>query len=216
MSAAGGGRRRGIAAFEQLPDEKRRRILEAAIQEFAEYGFDYASTNRITSSAGIGKGMLFHYFGSKRELFLYSFRFAYEEYNRFFYTAARDLPNELFARAATWQEIKLDYYRRMPMAGRFLSNGFLGSRGELRATLEEIRDRDYAEKIAYFTEGAELAELRSGVSARRAVELVVAASEGIESLLIRRYWSPDEPFPEEGLRREFREYLELIKYGIYR
>ena len=52
--------------------------------EFARYGYEQASTNRIVQAAGIGKGMLFHYFKSKLDLFRYlvdySLRYVRERY----------------------------------------------------------------------------------------------------------------------------------------
>jgi AcrR family transcriptional regulator len=52
--------------------------------EFAEKGFKRASTNAIVRQAGIGKGMLFYYFGSKEELFdflcEYTLEFARNKY----------------------------------------------------------------------------------------------------------------------------------------
>jgi len=56
-------------AFQVLPVEKQKAILEAAAAEFAEHGFKGASTNRIVQTAQIGKGMLFYYFGSKLTLY---------------------------------------------------------------------------------------------------------------------------------------------------
>jgi len=56
-------------AFMVLPREKQKSILDAAAIEFAEHGYQKASTNRIVEAAGIGKGMLFYYFGSKLELY---------------------------------------------------------------------------------------------------------------------------------------------------
>ncbi|MCL2562802.1 MAG: TetR/AcrR family transcriptional regulator [Oscillospiraceae bacterium] len=56
-------------AFLALPEEKQKAILDAAAAEFADYGYDQASTNRIVAAAGIGKGMLFYYFGCKQELY---------------------------------------------------------------------------------------------------------------------------------------------------
>ena len=56
-------------AFAALPLEKQREILDAAATEFAEHGYQGASTNRIVQAAQIGKGMLFYYFGSKLELY---------------------------------------------------------------------------------------------------------------------------------------------------
>lgn len=49
--------------------EKRDRIINAAITEFAAYPFDKASTNEIVKNAGISKGLIFHYFGSKEGLY---------------------------------------------------------------------------------------------------------------------------------------------------
>ena len=54
-----------------LDFEKRKIILDAALEEFADYSYEYASTNRIVKKANIGKGMLFYYFISKKELFNY-------------------------------------------------------------------------------------------------------------------------------------------------
>lgn len=56
-------------AFTALSKEKQTAILHAAAAEFAEHGYKQASTNRIVQAAGIGKGMLFYYFGSKLDLY---------------------------------------------------------------------------------------------------------------------------------------------------
>ena len=46
------------------------------IRLFAEYGYDATSTDQIVQEAGISKGILFHYFGSKKNLYLYIVRYA--------------------------------------------------------------------------------------------------------------------------------------------
>jgi AcrR family transcriptional regulator len=59
----------GFDAFHSLAPERQKRIIEAALKEFADKGFKKASTNTIAAEAQVGKGMLFYYFGSKEELF---------------------------------------------------------------------------------------------------------------------------------------------------
>ncbi|MDX5593412.1 TetR/AcrR family transcriptional regulator [Pseudovibrio sp. SPO723] len=49
--------------------ETRRKILEAARDEFASAGFEGARVDRIAESAGVNKNMLYHYFGNKDALF---------------------------------------------------------------------------------------------------------------------------------------------------
>lgn len=48
----------------------RRRILDAARDEFARYGKAGARVDRIASTAGINKAMLYYHFGSKEDLYL--------------------------------------------------------------------------------------------------------------------------------------------------
>lgn len=50
------------------PGLARRRILEAAVGEFAARGFAGARVDRIARAAGLNKRMLYHYFGDKRGL----------------------------------------------------------------------------------------------------------------------------------------------------
>jgi AcrR family transcriptional regulator len=57
--------------FFNLPDEKRNIIINAAIDEFAEYGLESASTNRIVANSGISKGSFYQYFEDKQEVFMY-------------------------------------------------------------------------------------------------------------------------------------------------
>lgn len=52
-----------------LDQDKRNRIINAAIEEFASFPYDKASTNNIVKKAGISKGLLFHYFDSKQAMY---------------------------------------------------------------------------------------------------------------------------------------------------
>jgi AcrR family transcriptional regulator len=50
-------------------DERRRQLLAASAQIFTERRYDAVSMNDIAAAAGISKGLLYHYFTNKRELF---------------------------------------------------------------------------------------------------------------------------------------------------
>jgi len=58
-----------LPRFENLPPERRRAILEAAADEFAEHGFEGASFNRIIASAKISKGAMYYYFADKADAY---------------------------------------------------------------------------------------------------------------------------------------------------
>ena len=51
------------------PEETRREILDAAIQEFASEGVAGARTDSIALGAGVNKALLYYYFGDKEALY---------------------------------------------------------------------------------------------------------------------------------------------------
>ena len=61
--------------FWGLKKEKQDRMINAALRVFSQYGYRHASTDEIVREAGISKGLLFHYFESKKGL--YSFLYDY-------------------------------------------------------------------------------------------------------------------------------------------
>jgi len=52
----------------RMVSETRRKILEAAAAEFAEYGYEKANVNRIAEAAGYAIGTVYNYFATKKEL----------------------------------------------------------------------------------------------------------------------------------------------------
>src|SRR3954471_25092214 len=51
-------------------DERRRQLLEAGARVFTERSYEDASMADVAREAGISKGLLYHYFPSKRDLFV--------------------------------------------------------------------------------------------------------------------------------------------------
>lgn len=57
--------------FDRLDQDKKLRVLRAAIEEFATCGYEAANINKIAKNAHISVGSLYKYFASKESLFLY-------------------------------------------------------------------------------------------------------------------------------------------------
>lgn len=58
-----------FSRFERLAKEKRERLLDEAAREFAAYGFEQSSLNRILEQANMSKGAAYYYFEDKADLF---------------------------------------------------------------------------------------------------------------------------------------------------
>lgn len=65
-------------AFERISDEKRQRVIEAAVEEFSEKGFSGSNINVISEKAGISIGSMYKYFQSKENLFMAVIDYGYQ------------------------------------------------------------------------------------------------------------------------------------------
>lgn len=123
--------------FFDLKKEKQDRMINGALKIFALNGYQKASTDDIVKEAGISKGLLFHYFGSKAGLYIfvyeYSARYMAMELQRAIGLRERDL----FLLFVQIEEAKNVLLRNYPYMQKFL----LSSREGLDiAILEEIKD----------------------------------------------------------------------------
>ena len=57
-------------AFERASDERKQKILEVGIEEFASKGYENANINVIAKNAGISIGLMYKYFSTKEDLFV--------------------------------------------------------------------------------------------------------------------------------------------------
>jgi AcrR family transcriptional regulator len=70
--------------FLNLPEEKRQVIVNAAVDEFADYGFEGSSINRIVANSGISKGSFYQYFEDKMDVFRHLMDLLADEKTMFF------------------------------------------------------------------------------------------------------------------------------------
>lgn len=61
--------------FQELPEEKQLRIINAAMEVFSQNDYKRASTDDIAAKAGISKGSLFYYFKNKKSLYVYLYNY---------------------------------------------------------------------------------------------------------------------------------------------
>ena len=106
-----------------MEPEKRDRVINAAMTEFSK-GFKNASTDAIVREAGISKGLIFHYFGTKEKLFefilCYSFDIMAAEYFGLMNFEQRDILERI------WQMtlLKMDLSYKYPALFDFIAAAY--------------------------------------------------------------------------------------------
>ena len=82
--------------FFNLPEEKRRRIMDAVWAEFTTVSYMEASINRIIQNAGISRGSFYQYFSGKTDLFSHVLNSIYEKGKQMFLAQLTAHTNDLF------------------------------------------------------------------------------------------------------------------------
>lgn len=117
-------------------DERRSRLLALGLRIFNDRAYDEISIDDIAAAAGISKGLLYHYFSSKKEFYVETVRSAAAE------MIARteppeDLPPE--GRLQHALDAYLDYVEKNSKAFLTLMRSGVGVDDEVSAVMEQTR-----------------------------------------------------------------------------
>src|SRR5215467_13537776 len=127
----------------------RRRLIAAAIEEFAEYGLAGGRVDRIAAAAQANKAQIYHYFGSKDALFDAAFEAVVTG-------IIADVPPEAGDLAA-YAGLLFDSYERRPEVRRMAAWRRL-ERGDSHPPLELIAQSNHA-TIHAITEAQEAGKI---------------------------------------------------------
>ncbi len=211
-------KRSGLQLFEKISPNDRDRILFACLDEFGSSGYEQASTNQMVEKAGIPKGTLFFYFGSKQELFLYLVDYCVQRYIDYFEQEIIHLPDDIFERLFFIGQIKIRFALAEPRIYQMFFKAFIQFPPELKEPLLE-RTRRYTEASTQVMQmNVDRSKFRKYVSVGEIMELVGFLQEG----LLRKYQGDLKEHSAEDvltmmdqITHEFERNIRLIKYGVY-
>ena len=129
------------STFFNLPEPKRQRFLAACAEEFAAYGYELASTNRIVAKLDIAKGTFFKYAASKEDVFLYLVEDTLAQLGRLQATPDTFSSADILVRAQELFERQMQYALREPDRYRLVLRAYLETGSAIYPRLAELRDR---------------------------------------------------------------------------
>ncbi|MBL4930552.1 TetR/AcrR family transcriptional regulator [Clostridium paridis] len=165
--------------FDKLNDDKKNKIIQAAIREFADKGYMAASTNNIVKEADISKGALFNYFDNKKNLYLYVTDYAIEYYLNYMMDKIKINNPDIFQRILEWQELKISISTENPIVYKFFASVFINTPEELKSDIDERykRLKEYSEKLTL--KDIDLSLFRDDIDKQKALEIIAMALNGI-------------------------------------
>lgn len=136
-------------------DARRAQLLEVGRKTFAERTYDEVSIDDLARSAGISKGLLYHYFPTKRDLYVAGLRATADELlTKTVAAAAPHLPPLERIRAGL--DAYLDFVIAHARPFSALLRGGIGSDPEVVGVIESTRTA-YVERLLTDTESTPLA-----------------------------------------------------------
>ena len=145
--------------FWRIDREKRERVINAAVSEFAKNGFQNANVNKIAEAAGISVGSLYKYFPTKENLFRCIIEISTKEIETAIYSVVNgDAPfmDKVEALIAQAQRYSREEPLLIRLYGVFTAEGNSELAGALSDKLESISANAYRSLIARAQEAGEV------------------------------------------------------------
>lgn len=160
--------------FFNLPEDKRKKVTEAALNEFASRPYGKASLSKIVANAGISKGSMYQYFEDKKDLFLYLVDLAFKEKLAYIEQEV-DHTGEFFTVFEQSMLAGTRFNIERPKLSRIIAN-LMESSGE--DILQEIYDKAQPMVIDYYEkqleQGKARGEIRADIDSRLIAHILYA------------------------------------------
>ena len=200
---------------ERNPEATKRDILQAAREEFVEFGYDGARVDRISERAGANKRLLYHYVGNKDALYARVLFDAYKQIREGERALQIDElpPAEAMAKLVGFT---FDHFRANPWFIRLLATenilraSFVRDMPDLKALhsplIEQIRD--------LLERGETAGVFRSGVDPVQLYVTIAGLSYFYFSNLHTLSVVFDRPFGDDGVMAERRAHAISVVVGF--
>lgn len=195
-------------------ERSKNEIIEAAFEEFAEKGYD-ATTMEGICSHGISKGMLYHYFSNKDELFMACLRVVFGGLERYVAEQKQEISIEpAFEAIKSYYMLRESYFKLYPRQKPLFENAVLRPPKKLLEDISELRDPIRKLNRSFMKEVISKGSLREGVD----MEHIASYLQIIEVLfwdMVSRFHAGAEDDGTTMLLKA-EKLLDMLLFGVLR
>jgi len=199
-----------------MDPEKRERVINAAMKEFSK-GFKTACTDTIVREAGISKGLLFHYFGTKDGLYNFITKTACEiVYNE--YLVLIDV-NQMDIIEKVWQMtlLKMDLSYKHPAVFDFLAKAYIEMQENPDSEIAEYFAKTRSVAIDKVLENIDTSLFKDGVDPKKAANIVLWTLNGYSASQIDANMGMEDYQNEyERYLKDMKEYIDILRATLYK
>lgn len=189
----------------------RQKILEYATQEFAQKGYGLSSVNTICNTGGISKGILYHYFKDKDELYLACLKNCFERLTADLRKEATDIRGSADECLERYFNTRLVFFEKNPLLCPLFCEAVISPPAHLKDAVREIRADFDALNVCVLTNLLEKVPLRPDIT----VDEVVKIFRLYQDFINARYQMGN--LEEDGWKQHeqiCRRSLHILLYGV--
>ena len=198
--------------FFSLPEARQDLIRNSAMLEFGDNTFKKTSADSIAKRAGVSKGLLFHYFKDKRELYLYLFHYALEVCIKKYMMITYDFgETDFFLALEMGQKVKMDMVRRCPGLFRFVMRAYYERDSLLSPHLRKGLNSLLESTSRDFLARMDLYKFKEDIDPWEVIRLLTLTAEGMMART-----GADTAEEIETLFQEYKKYADMLKRQFYK
>lgn len=125
---------------EEKNQQTKRRIMDSALAEFSKQGYGASSVNAICAAQDISKGIIYHYFSTKDDLFLACVEECFESLTKYLKETARSFSGKGQEQLEAYFAARTNFFKKNPVYQQIFCEAVISPPAHLR---EEIRSRKH-------------------------------------------------------------------------
>ena len=196
--------------------KSKEKILQAAITEFSASGYDKVTMENICTRHGISKGMMYHYYSGKDDLFLLCVQNMYQMMQQYLEENMAELEKKdaLHALKEFWM-LRESFFGEHPPFKNIFENALLRTPPHLFEKIEEIRGPIEALNRQFLHRTIGKIELRENLK-KENVSIYLEAMESVFWKLVEQYRREQRISDVHSLMEAAGELWDMALLGVVR
>lgn len=196
---------------EEKNQQTRRRILDGAVAEFSQQGYLAGSMNAICARQGISKGIIYHYFRTKDDLFLACVDECFAALTEYMESAEQHAFGTISERLVGYFSARSRFFTEHPQYQRFFYLATIAPPEHLRASMQEIRQPFDRLNVRILSELIAQVSLRPHITPADVIELFQRFQDFLNVHETVVELNAEEFEAQENRRRKA---LDILLYGV--
>jgi len=201
-----------VDMFLSLRAEKQQHIINAALNVFGKNGYKKASVADIAAEAGIAKGMINYYFGSKKNLYLYLAELCFKSLSGEMEKRFDGNVTDFFDKMKMSTTVKVSMIKEHPAILLFLASVYMEKDEDVAGDIATFMAEGMKFRERWLHGGVDESKFKDDIDPKLLDKFLLWAGEGFVNSL-KNGLNIDEI---EAMTKELFEFLDLMKKYFYK